>query len=483
MTADFIAFHAAERPNALAFINRDRAITYSDFDRDLRKFIRAVREIDLSRGRSVGIACDDVYVHWLLLLAFEHHGIATASFASSKRVDPALLAVVDLVLAEPHFPAGTAKPHRRITKEWLREVLAFPPTDEEAVSPGSPNDPLRILQTSGTTGVPKSLLVSRQMHEVRVSQNAFKYQLTRDSRYLVNMPLNVGVVYSCATACARLGACVVCGAFENLAAMASALSAHAITHVTFLPIQLQQLLDHLPAGFQKPPELTVFTLGAGVSPQLRLKTVARLATGFCSGYGCNEVGIVSYTRGQHDGDYELICPDADVEAVDPGNRRVPDGQTGEIRIRTTCMAAGYLDDSETTARKFRDGWFYPGDIGVLHGPRRLQIVGREDELLNIGGLKMAPSAIEACVLPHVTADDIGVCSVRNSEGIEEICIAVANPSHGNAELLERIADCLRNRHVGRFKIVKLTHIPRNANGKIQRDLLKKAVAAARGENA
>lgn len=142
------------------------------------------------------------------------------------------------------------------------------------------------------------------------------------------------------------------------------------------------------------------------------------------------------------------------------------------------MATGYLDDTETTARKFRDGWFYPGDLGVLHGPRRLEIVGREDELLNIGGLKMAPSAVEALVLRHVSAGDVGVCSARNSEGIEGICVAVAAPAHANAELLKRVTDAFSGHHVGRFRVVKVTHIPRNANGKIQRDLLKQAVAAA-----
>jgi len=481
MTAEFIAFHAAERPSAPAFIDNGRTITYSEFDRDLRKFVRALREIGLPRGRSVAVGCDGVYAHWLLLLAFERLGIATASLASSTPTDASLTAAVDLVLAEPHYPIGGAKPHRRITEEWLREVLASGQGDEEAVSRGSAEDPLRILQTSGTTGVPKSLLVSRRMHEVRVSQNAFKYQLTRNSRYLVTMPLNVGVLYSCVTACARVGATVISSAFKDLPDMAAALSDHAITHVTFLPIQLQQLLDRLPADFRKPPELAVFTLGAGASEELREKTAARLATGLCSGYGCNEVGIVSYARGVHDGDHETVCPDADaeVEIVDDGDRPVPQGRMGEIRIKTRCMAEGYLDDPETTARKFRDGWFYPGDLGILHGPRRLQIVGREDELLNIGGLKMAPGAVEALVRQQVSAGDIGVCSVRNSEGIEEICVAVASPGHDDAELLRRVTGAFRNHHVGRFRVVKLARIPRNPNGKIQRQLLEQAVAAAR----
>ncbi|HYC15102.1 MAG TPA: class I adenylate-forming enzyme family protein, partial [Stellaceae bacterium] len=160
---------------------------------------------------------------------------------------------------------------------------------------------------------------------------------------------------------------------------------------------------------------------------------------------------------------------------------LPLGTAGSIRMRDEAMATGYLDDPESTARKFRDGWFYPGDVGILHDPRRIQIVGREDELLNIGGIKMAPSAVEAWVMQHATAADIGVCSLRNAEGIEEICVAVVEPGHGDADLMERITRAFWDHHIGRnFYVVKLTRIPRNANGKILRGPLKQAVMAGLG---
>ncbi|MGE5202381.1 MAG: class I adenylate-forming enzyme family protein [Acidobacteriota bacterium] len=478
LTADFIAFHAAERPGALALVNNGRRITYAEFDRDVRKFSHAVRKFGLPRGGSVAVGCNDFYLHWLLLLAFEHLGIATASFLSSTQMDAPLLTVVDLVLAEPHFPVASTKPHRRITGQWLQDILASADADEGPAVSRGPDDPIRILQTSGTTGVSKRLLVSRQMHEARVSQNAFKYQLARESRYLVTMHFNVGVVYSCATACARLGATVVSDAFKNTTEVAGALSAHAITHVTLLPIQLQQILDDLPPDFEKPLALTIFTLGAAVSEPLRQKTLARLASGLCSGYGCNEVGIISFTCGMHDEGYESICPGVEIETVDGGGRRVPRGQMGEIRVKTACMADGYFHDPEATRRMFKDGWFHPGDMGILHGPRQLQVIGRGDELLNIGGNKFSPSALEALILSDAAVGDVGVTSVRNSEGIEEVHVAVVGATGDDAELLARISEALRHLQLGKFHVARLSVIPRNAAGKIRRDLLRSAVGAA-----
>ena len=82
-TSDYVAFHAAERPDSLALINNGRHVTYAELAHDIGKFARALDEFRLPRGSSIAVACDDLYVHWLLLLASEHLGIATASVAAS----------------------------------------------------------------------------------------------------------------------------------------------------------------------------------------------------------------------------------------------------------------------------------------------------------------------------------------------------------------------------------------------------------------
>src|ERR1700680_1358765 len=103
-TYDYIAFHATERPEAAALVNRDRTISYAEFRRDIGKFAVALREFGLPRGSTVAIGCDDVYTHWLLLLAFERLNVATASFDRMETPAPReLIAGVDLVLSQAHF--------------------------------------------------------------------------------------------------------------------------------------------------------------------------------------------------------------------------------------------------------------------------------------------------------------------------------------------------------------------------------------------
>src|ERR1043166_2282474 len=79
MTADYVAYHAAERPDAVAVVSDGRPASYAELDRDIRKFAGAVHERGVVPGGSVAIGCNDFYVELLLLLACERLGAASAS--------------------------------------------------------------------------------------------------------------------------------------------------------------------------------------------------------------------------------------------------------------------------------------------------------------------------------------------------------------------------------------------------------------------
>jgi acyl-coenzyme A synthetase/AMP-(fatty) acid ligase len=239
-----------------------------------------------------------------------------------------------------------------------------------------------------------------------------------------------------------------------------------------LPIQLRVLLESLPPSFVKPPELTILSIGAPLSDALRERAMARLATRVCDIYGTQEVGNIASRTSGGAGGIAAVWPDVQVEIVDDRDAPLPIGQAGKLRVRAGYMVQGYLDDPDATRRMFRDGWFYPGDVAVLHGPNRLQLIGRGDDLLNIGGTKFAPGPLEELILQTSEAKDVGVCSIRNRDGIEEIWIAVADCPLADPVLLQRLESVLQRLQVGRFKILRLPRLPRNASGKIQRDTLQ-----------
>src|SRR5690349_17374473 len=124
---DYVAFHAAERPDAVALLENGRAISYAEVSRDLAKSTSAIRELGIERGGRIAVGCESTYIHWLLLAACEHLGIATASYDKSERgAATLLLSGMDLVLAEPGFGTTGGRRSHVITSDWVEQVLARP---------------------------------------------------------------------------------------------------------------------------------------------------------------------------------------------------------------------------------------------------------------------------------------------------------------------------------------------------------------------
>src|SRR5262249_26891831 len=270
MTEQYIAFHAAERPTSIALINNGREITYAEFARDVRKFTWALREFGLSRGAKVAIECADPYFHWLLRIGFERLGVVTASLSHSVSTRPGPVPRdFDLVLSGKDAPSESARQHHQATPQWLARILADADVGAEpAAWTRSPDDPVRMAYTSGTTGTPKRLLFSRRNHENSIAKSMWFNGFTRRSRNLVCMPFSVAGSYTNATACIRAGGTVVA---ENRMTMEQAIASHAITHATLGPIALKNVLDRLPKGFSKPTDLKIVTWGAALSRLLRDK--------------------------------------------------------------------------------------------------------------------------------------------------------------------------------------------------------------------
>ena len=476
MTADHIAFHASKRPDAVAFIDNGRGITYSQFNREIRQFMRALSEIGVKRGAWAGIACDDFYLHWVLLLACERLGVATASL--SRRLDPKpqrLFENLEIVLSEWAFPAITVKRFHPITPQWRDEVRRSPVVAEEALPPKEADEIVRIIHTTGTTGEPKLLRSPRHTQDAWAGLWIRSVGLTDRSRYLVTMALDVAPAYTWPTAVIRAGGTVV---FETRQHVAQAISTHAITHVAMFPIHIDAILDTLPEKFEKPSNLSLTSLGAPLSETLRERAMAKLATFVSNWYGSNEVGLVSCISSSGSGGIGTIVPTAQVEVIDERGTQLPPGQLGRLKIKTPSMHTEYFGDPEATRHFFKDGWFHSSDLAIRHGSNRLQIVGRSDETLNIGGTKVPPTAVEELVLRVTDAKDAGAFSLPNREGVEEIWIAVTDAKVDDKELRERIERGLRPLQLAAFHVVRLPRIPRNPGGKIQRDLLKRAVAEA-----
>jgi len=94
--------------------------------------------------------------------------------------------------------------------------------------------------------------------------------------------------------------------------------------------------------------------------------------------------------------------------VDENEAPLPLGEIGRIRFRGPSYFPREYDNPEATARHFRDGWFYPGDVAVMNDERYVFLKGRADDVINNAGVKYHPAEVEAVLLSHPGVVDAAV---------------------------------------------------------------------------
>jgi malonyl-CoA/methylmalonyl-CoA synthetase len=168
-------------------------------------------------------------------------------------------------------------------------------------------------------------------------------------------------------------------------------------------------------------------------------------------------------------------PDVEVRVCSEGGALLPTGEIGNIEVRGPSVFAGYWRMPEKTAEEFTvDGWFRTGDVGRFDADGYLSIVGRSKDLIITGGYNVYPAEIEGHLneLPGVAESAvIGVPHPDFGEAV--LALAVAKPG-AELDVAALLAE-LKGRIAG-FKVPKrivvVPELPRNAMGKVQKNLLR-----------
>ena len=148
---------------------------------------------------------------------------------------------------------------------------------------------------------------------------------------------------------------------------------------------------------------------------------------------------------------------------------------GEIRIRGGQVVTEYLDDPAATRRVFRDGWFYPGDIGRLEADRLLRVSGRIDDVMNVNGMKFLPAALESPAYACPGVMEAATFLVARDTGEVTVHLAVVR---GPDFELAALAQAMNGAVPGVLpRLVWVDLIPKNAMGKPDRARLANAMAA------
>jgi fatty acid CoA ligase FadD36 len=364
---------------------------------------------------------------------------------------------------QPEEPEGLPQiPVRLHARSWHR--YPEPPPEATAL----------IMYTSGTTGPPKGVVMSRRAIAADIDALAEAWQWTSDDTLVHGLPLFHihGLVLG------LLGSLRIGNRFVHTGKPKPTLYAEAQGSLYFgVPTVWSRVVDDLDVA----RALSSARLLVSGSAALPVPVFDRLAelTGHppVERYGASETLITISTRAageRRPGWVGLPLTGVQARLVDDDGAPSPhDGETvGSLQIQTPTIFDGYLNRADATAEAFdADGWYRTGDAAVIDGDGMHRIVGRESvDLIKTGGFRVGAGEIETVLLAHPGVSEAAVIGVPDDDLGQRIVAFVVGDAEPRA-LIDYVAEEL-SVHKRPRQVRVVDSLPRNAMGKV----LKKELA-------
>src|SRR5258706_5129234 len=465
------AHHARAVPDRPAIVHGERTVLYRDLDRLVSQTGSHLYSLGLAQGDVVGVALKDSIEHLLILAGMARAGIVILPLdwrwtpAEQERVVTHFGA--KLVLMEQGRPTLSNCACLLIENDFLSDIQNQ--KTEHRFLDG--DLPLLMSLSSGTTGRPKGPRVRHSQFLARYRVFWINLGFNSQDRFLSATPFYYGggrtfpltMLYSGGTVF------LLPPPYEP-AELCAAIVKHRITSIFLVPTLIRRLLT-LPEAQLAPVRSLRLLLSSGsaLHPEER-RALRALCPGFVEYYSSTEGGGVSYLSSE---DPEKFTESVgrpvfgvEVQCVDEEHRPLPAGKIGRIRYRGPAVADGFWNDSEASREAFRDGWWYPGDLGMLDESGYLYLKGRAKDMIIRGGVNIYPGEIEAALQSHPAVADSAVVGWPSREFNEEVAaFVILKGAATSAELRDLCRKALAPYKVPR-EVFVVADFPRNALGKV-----------------
>ncbi|GIJ29857.1 acyl-CoA synthetase [Micromonospora qiuiae] len=355
-------------------------------------------------------------------------------------------------------------------------------------------DTFCITYTSGTTGVPKGVVLTHRGRVLTAYGAAIEYGLGPSQVTMAVAPLYHGAGFSFGYAGPQLGGETWVLRKWDPEEFLRMLERSRTSAVFLVPTHAQQIrrLVAEPAGAYDLSALRTLYFNAAALP-VELKEWVHEAfpgVGVHELYGSTECSIVTNLRPEDSmrkaGSVGHPWFMNDVRLLDDEGREVPPGVPGELFARSPMLMAGYLgDEAATRQATTTDGFVTVGDIAVRDDEGFISIVDRKKDMIIAGGVNIFPREIEEVVVRHHDVNEVAVIGVPDETYGERIAAFVV-PAGGCEVDLDSLETHVRA-SVARYKVPREWHVidnlPRNAGGKILKRQLRDEYLARAGTRA
>ncbi|HET7096841.1 MAG TPA: non-ribosomal peptide synthetase, partial [Casimicrobiaceae bacterium] len=353
-----------------------------------------------------------------------------------------------------------------------------------AVAPCAPprgDDIAVLMQTSGTTARPKVVPLTHS----QLVRSARQAPIDEHDRYLAVGPIfnSTGLMNGLLTPLAAGAATIIAGDFDG-ARFVDWLDTLKPTYLSSNPTMLASILD---AVTKRPPaapqSLRFVRAGSNAllaAIQRRLESVLQVPV--IQGYGMTETCYIAQNPlppGERRANSVGLAMGAELMILRDDSQSSEDGGVGEILVRGASVMRGYENDAEANRLAFHEGWFRTGDIGRIDDDGYLFITGRLTELINRGGTKVSPAAVDAVFLQHPAVREAATFAVPHPSLGQDVVTAIVLDEAESASVQALRSYALE--HLLPVKVpssvVLVDQIPKNSLGKVNRRALIDKFAA------
>lgn len=489
--ADLLTLQARATPDAVATITADVPIKYAALEAAVWSLAtRFRRREELQPGQNVGLIVADPVLHLVAFLALARAGIGQFALAPPAREDrpEAALARVGAVavITDVALPADLSL--RVIQIDPGAPFGPSPSIDYGCAHEAQPDWPMMYKMSSGTTGSAKLIGASHRgtILSVRREQAAIGYR-PGEALY-TPVPLHFDAPKRrYLTTLASGGTAVLSSPNIMLDEFISIIERNNVAALGCVPSQAYEIAGAMPEGKRGLPSLRYIRLSAAPSDdRLREAIRDRVCPNLIVSYGCSELGPMTVAPPEmvatQPGTVGRAAPGVTLQIVDGRMRQVPAGESGLVRVRVDGMPSGYHDDAKADALHFRDGWFFPGDLGVLSATGELTLLGRADDVMIFDGMNISPREIEAALMRHPGVREAAAFPVKSAKSHQTPASAVV--LEAGTSIGEVLAFGRRNLGSKAPRVIlEVTQMPRNAGGKILKRELAKMAAEEIEKNA
>lgn len=431
---DAIHLRARQVPEKIAILEGENSLCYRDLSTQINQVAGVLSAHGVSPGSLVGINSRESTKHVVTKLGILQAGAAAFTLDWRSRSDSTRLINYlppgTLILSEPGRLSSDGVNIVFMDEEWDARVAAIKDAPNRYIDGESP---AMVTLSSGSTGEPKAMVTTHREQYWRYLQKDIYLPRSSSDVYLSALPFSFAASNNQVFYNLMSGATVVLyPVLFSISELVEEINRRGVTTLLFVPTIVERMVtEACTRGPLLPGVSKLVVGGAPISPFTKQRCMETVTPNLYDVYASSGAGWIAIAYPEdattHPGSVGRCIGTSEVQVVDEDHNPLSCGHSGRIRCRGDTVTHGFYPGFPQSDKNeiYKDGFYYPGDIGHFDQQGYLYLDGRANSLIIRGGVNIFPEQIENVLVNHVEVDAVAVCGIPSREFGEEVVAIIA----------------------------------------------------------